>query len=138
MLGIGMAISVAPLTTAVMDSVPSKDAGVTSGVNNAISRIAGLLAVAIFGLILSAGFNRALSRSMAQMPLTSAMRQTADIQRSRLAGAEISDTRLKHQFDEAFVSGYRDVIWFCIGLALLSSLSAQMIASKSRPLKSNH
>jgi hypothetical protein len=137
MLGIGMAISVAPLTTAVMESVSTRDAGVASGVNNAVSRIAGLLAVAVFGLVLSTGFNRALNRSLAQMQLTSAARQSADIQRSRLAGAEISDTRVKHAFDEAFVSGYRDVTWLCIGLVLLSSLSAQLIASNKRPLKTS-
>ena len=129
-LGLGMAIVVAPLTTAVMESVPSTEAGVASGVNNALSRIAGLLAIAVFGLVLSDGFNRTLSRSLAQMKLSPAMRQSAEIQRSRLAGAQISDLPLKRAFEEAFVSGYRDVIAISVGLALLSALSAQMIQSK--------
>ncbi len=131
-LGIGMAISVAPLTTAVMESVPSREAGVASGVNNAVSRIAGLLAVAVFGLVLSAGFNRTLNRSLAQMQLSPSVRQSVEMQRSKLAGAQISDPPVKHAFDEAFVSGYRDVIWISVGLALLSALSAQMIQSKKR------
>lgn len=129
-LGLGMAIVVAPLTTAVMESVPSREAGVASGVNNAVSRIAGLLAVAIFGLVLSAGFNRTLSRNLAQMQLSPSARQSVEIQRSKLAGAQISELPLKRVFDEAFVSGYRDVIWISVGLALLSALSAQMIQSK--------
>jgi MFS family permease len=131
-LGIGMAISVAPLTTAVMESVPSSEAGVASGVNNAVSRIAGLLAVAVFGLVLTAGFNRTLSRSLDQMQLSPSVRRSAEIQRSKLAGAQISEPRVRHAFDEAFISGYRDVIWISIGMALLSALSAQIIQSKKR------
>ena len=131
-LGIGMAITVAPLTTAVMESVPSREAGIASGVNNAVSRIAGLLAIAIFGLVLSAGFNRSLSRNLAEMQLSPSVRQSVEIQRSKLAGAQISELPLKHAFDEAFVCGYRDVIWISVGLALLSALSAQIIQSKKR------
>ena len=131
-LGIGLAISVAPLTTAVMESVPSREAGIASGVNNAVSRIAGLLAIAIFGLVLSAGFNRSLSRNLAEMQLSPSVRQSVEIQRSKLAGAQISELPLKHAFDEAFVCGYRDVIWISVGLALLSALSAQIIQSKKR------
>jgi MFS family permease len=137
-LGIGMAISVAPLTTAVMESVPSSEAGVASGVNNAVSRIAGLLAVAVFGLVLSAGFNRALNRSLAQMQLSPSVRESAETQRSKLAGAQISEPIVRRAFDEAFVSGYRDVIWISVGMALLSALSAQMLQSKmSRVSASN-
>ena len=131
-LGIGMAISVAPLTTAVMESVPSSEAGIASGVNNAVSRIAGLLAVAVFGLILSAGFNRALDHSLSRMQLSPSVRQSAEAQRSKLAGAQIRELPVMHAFDEAFVSGYRDVIWISVGMALLSALSAQMIRSKKR------
>jgi EmrB/QacA subfamily drug resistance transporter len=131
-LGIGLAVCVAPLTTAVMESVPSREAGVASGVNNAVSRIAGLLAVAVFGLILSAGFNRTLSRSLAQMQLSPSVRDSAEAQRSKLGGAQISEPHVQRAFDEAFVSGYRDVIWISVGLALLAALSAQMIRSKKR------
>jgi EmrB/QacA subfamily drug resistance transporter len=129
-LGIGMAISVAPLTTAVMEAVPSRDVGIASGVNNAVSRIAGLLAVAVFGLVLAAGFNRALDYNFAHMPLSPSARQSADRQRSKLAGAQISNTLVKRAIDEAFVSGYRDVIWISVGMALLGTLSAQIIRSK--------
>ena len=118
-----------------MESVPSKEAGVASGVNNAVSRIAGLLAVAVFGLVLAAGFNRALDGSLAQMELSTALRQKVESQRSRLAGADIGDSSVQRAFDEAFVSGYRDVIWVSVGLALLSALSAQMIGSKKNPLE---
>jgi EmrB/QacA subfamily drug resistance transporter len=131
-LGLGMAIVVAPLTTAVMESVSSEEAGVASGVNNAVSRIASLLAVAVFGLVLSAGFNRALDGSLAQIEISPALRQDVETQRSKLAGAEIADPTVQRAFDEAFVAGYRDVIWVSVGLALLSALSAQMIQSKKR------
>jgi MFS family permease len=129
-LGFGLAISVAPLTTTVMESVPSSEAGVASGVNNAVSRIAGLLAVAVFGLVLSAGFNRTLNHSLAQIQLSPSVRESAEGQRSKLAGAQIREPLVKHAFDEAFVSGYRDVIWISVGMALLGALSAQMIQSK--------
>ena len=128
-LGIGMAIAVAPLTTAVMESLPTSEAGVASGVNNAVSRIAGLLAIAVFGLVLSAGFNHALDRSLPQLDLSPAARQDVDRQRPRLAGAETTDPRIRNAIDQAFVSGYRDVIWISVALALLSALSAQTLGA---------
>jgi EmrB/QacA subfamily drug resistance transporter len=131
-LGFGLAISVAPLTTAVMESVPSSEAGVASGVNNAVSRIAGLLAVAVFGLVLSARFNSTLNNRLSHMELSPSARQSVEMQRSKLAGAQVGDALIMHAFGEAFVSGFHEVIWISVGMALLSALSAQMIGSGKR------
>ena len=129
-LGIGMAISVAPLTTAVMESLPTSEAGVASGVNNAVSRVAGLLAIAVFGLVLAGGFNRALDRRLAGMELPQEERQSVEAQRSRLAALQTNDAGVRRAVEESFVAGYREVIWISAVLAVLSAVSAQMIGGK--------
>ncbi|AEU38892.1 MFS transporter [Granulicella mallensis] len=131
-LGLGMAISVAPLTTAVMESVPDSEAGVASGVNNAVSRIAGLLAVAVFGLVLSFGFNRALTHSLDQLALSPEALQNINRERPKLAGAETSDPRVRRAINEAFLSGYHDILLISIVLSVLSAFSARMISSGTR------
>jgi len=121
-LGLGMAITVAPLTTAVMGAVDQRHAGIASGINNAMSRVAGLLAIAVFGVVLSTVFDRELDRRLSGLPPD--VRQAVDAQRSRLAGAETSDPRARRAIQESFIAGYRGVLWGAVALSLASAVCA--------------
>jgi EmrB/QacA subfamily drug resistance transporter len=126
-LGIGMAISVAPLTTTVMNSVEQRYAGTASGINNAVSRIASLLAVAAFGVLLNQVFQSSLDRRLDTLGVAPEERAQIASQRSRLAATETGDPRVRRPLDESFVDGYRMVLWLAAGLALASSVSAAML-----------
>jgi MFS family permease len=135
-LGLGMAISVAPLTTTVMNSVDQNHAGTASGVNNAVSRLAALLAVAAFGALLTDAFQSALDRNLNHLGVSPAATAHVEAQRSRLAAAETDDALARQAIDEAFIAGYRIVLWVASGLAVASSLTAAVLITtktKSRP-----
>jgi EmrB/QacA subfamily drug resistance transporter len=142
MLGLGMAISVAPLTTTVMSSVKMNRAGIASGINNAVSRTAGLLAVAVFGLVMLQGFNSRLDERLQDFPLPPDVRRELDEQRVRLAAIELPanleasmKTDLQRAIQESFVTGFRRVALGSGLLAALSSVSAWwLIEGKKVPV----
>lgn len=132
-MGLGMAISVAPLTTTVMNAVPDSESGVASGINNAVSRLAALLAVAAFGAILVTVFNHSLDQHLAQLTLNPNARAQIDAARPQLAAAHNSDSVIQHAIAESFLSGYRAVIWIAAGLAALGSITAWLLIESGAP-----
>jgi EmrB/QacA subfamily drug resistance transporter len=131
LLGLGMALAVAPLTTAVMGAVEVRHAGLASGINNAVARAAGLLAIAVFGLAVQAAFNHSLDRRLAAIQLPAAARQALAAERGRLAAAALpagldagSAARLHTALAAAFVDGFRVAMALAAALAVLAAACA--------------
>jgi EmrB/QacA subfamily drug resistance transporter len=133
-LGLGMATAIAPLTTTVMGSVEVRHAGVASGINNAVSRVASLLAVAVCGIVLVAGFESGRERRLARLPLPPATRQALDRDASRLAAAPPPSglspdlqKEVRRALNDSFVDGFRRAMLLAAGLALLSAVAAAVL-----------
>jgi EmrB/QacA subfamily drug resistance transporter len=132
-MGLGMVISVAPLTTTVMNAVPASESGVASGINNAVSRLASLLAVAVFGAVLVTVFNHSLDRSLAPLALSPTVRAQIDAARPLLAAAHNPNPLVQRAITSSFVSGYHSVIWIAAGLAALSAIAASLLIEPRAP-----
>jgi EmrB/QacA subfamily drug resistance transporter len=138
-LGIGMGITVAPLTATVMGAVDPHHAGVASGVNNAVARAAGLLAVAGLGVVLVAQFDRELDARLAQVPMDPATARAVDAERSNLGAAEFSmvddadeRSRLNRAFEAAYIAGFRVVMLCGALLAAAGALAAFVLVEPRR------
>ena len=135
-----MTVTVAPLTTAVMSAVEDRFAGTASGINNAVSRVAGLLAIAVFGIVVAGAFRAGLDERLAEVEASPEARAAVEAQRDRLAGAEPpaaldAGTRraLERAIDAAFVDGFRVIMLLGAGLALASALIAWLLIGGTAP-----
>jgi hypothetical protein len=135
-----MAITVAPLTTTVMGSVSEEQAGVASGINNAVSRTAGLLTIAVFGVLILHAFSRELRTRLNAVGVDEQVRSSVYEQRVKLAGVEVPgnlDTQHREQIKEAitgsFVFGFRLIMIVSAALSLASAFCAWGWIGKSRP-----
>jgi EmrB/QacA subfamily drug resistance transporter len=132
-LGFGMAISVAPLTTVVMSSVSQDRAGAASGINNAVARVASLLAIAIFGIVMVRVFSSSLNRTLVGALLPADILQYVQSNEIKLAGINLSGLEansmatIREAIAHAFVVGFRTVTLICAGLAVASAAVASLM-----------
>ncbi len=130
-LGAGGALFVAPLTTAVMSALDTAQAGVASGINNAVARVAGLLAIAVLGIVLSTTFYSQFDRTVSKLPLSAATRQTLERDRAALStGRPVSNvgerdrTLVDGALASAYTAGFRWNMVVCALAAWLAALVA--------------
>jgi EmrB/QacA subfamily drug resistance transporter len=133
-MSIGMTVTVAPLTTAVMSAVEQHYSGTASGINNAVSRTAGLIAIAVMGIVILHVFGNSLDHQLTLQDIPVAIRQAVEAQSGRLAGITIPQSingpvrvLLKQAIDQSFVNGFRVVLLTCAALALASALAAGLM-----------
>lgn len=132
-LGLGMAISVAPLTTTVMGAVPSDRAGTASGVNNAVSRVAGMLAVALLVAVAVNLFSAALEARLDTLEASAEVRRALEAEVPNLAEATVPESvqgsqraQLQAALDHAFLDSFRGAVLIAAAAALLSALVAAL------------
>jgi len=130
-LGIGMSLVIAPLTTTVMNSVGAGRSGLASGVNNAVSRAAGLLALAARGILVFLAFSAALGPRLDALDLSPRARAVLEAEKENLGAARVPDglsggtaAAVERAVDEAFVAAFRLVMMVGAGLSLVSALVA--------------
>jgi hypothetical protein len=148
-LGFGMAVTVAPLTTVLMNSVAQDRIGAASGINNTVARVASVLAIAVLGIVMVNAFRSHLNPELAKLSLPSATLHEIQDGEINLAGLELPaglDTDHRNAVREAvhasFVHGFRMIMWICAGLSVASAMVAGTMISantlnlsqKPRPL----
>ena len=133
-IGAGMGVTVAPLTTAVMGSIPPSRAGVASGINNAVARTAGVLAIALLGAIALASFSAALEANTEDLALPAKARAALMDEAANLGNASPPEglstdaqSAVEAAIRAAFVDALNQVMLIAAGLALLSAILAALL-----------
>ena len=127
-LGFGMTVTVAPLTTVVMNSIKQSRAGAASGINNAVARVAGVLAIAVLGVVMVSVFAYRLNHNLAHIRLPTDVLQQLQLETTKLAGMQVPEamdssakTTVQGAIQNAFVLGFRTVMLICSVLAMASA-----------------
>ncbi|HEY8928282.1 MAG TPA: MFS transporter [Mucilaginibacter sp.] len=142
--GLGMSFTVAPLTAAVMGSVSDHFSGTASGVNNAVSRIAGVFANAIFGALAVLFFTGALQHEIQNVNLEPKQKQEVLAQAANLGNAKVpgsvsddSKKQLDKAYHKSFISAYANIMRASAGLAFLGALMGAIFIRKVHKASEN-
>lgn len=134
LFGVGMGFTVAPLSTSVMTSVETHYSGVASGINNAVSRTAGVLAIAMVGSIALFTFAATLDGQTAALSLSQSVHAAMMAQASKLGAAAAPDgigagarEAVTTAIKASFVDTFRLVMFICAGLAWASALCTAVL-----------
>ena len=141
LFGLGLAVTVAPLTTVVMNSVDRDHVGAASGINNAVARVAGVLAIAVLGIVMVNAFSSRLDTRLDRLSLDDATRHEIRANKNKLAGLQVpagvdagTGHEIRESVREAFVYGFRVVILMCAGLSVASAAVTAKMIRNSRTL----
>ncbi len=133
-MGLGVAISFAPLNTTVMSSVDRSDAGTASGVNKAVSRLSGMLSVALLGALAISVFGQQLTDKMQQNKIPQNIQQQVISEQSKLAKADIpegisTNTKeiLEQNIQTSFLFSFSTVMFVSSGFVLIGALCAGLM-----------
>ncbi len=139
-LGFGMAVSVAPLTTVVMTAVNRDRSGTASGINNAVARVAGLLAIAVFGIVMVSAFATRLDHRLTLIEVPQSVRDEMRSERTKLAAitlpadlTEQTAAETKAAVADSFIFAFRIIAFCCAALAIASAAAATAVID-SRPM----
>jgi EmrB/QacA subfamily drug resistance transporter len=139
-LGVGLAILVPAVTTVALNSVEERHAGLASAINNAFAQTAGLLAVAVLGVLMLVSFGGGLDERLGTLDLPPEARQQLEEEKLELGAAQApqsldppSTAAVERSIDEAFVSGYRTVMLLAAAIAFASAISAAFLIEGDRP-----
>ncbi len=139
-LGIGLSILVPALTTVALNSVEVRYEGLASAINNAFSQTAGLLAIAVLGVVMFINFGASLDARLAALNLPPEARQQLEEEKVKLGAAQAPEgldaaqsANVDRAIDEAFVSGYRVVMLVAAAMALASAVSAALLIESQKP-----
>ena len=137
-VGLGMGLTVAPLTATVMSSADPRFIGSASGINSAVSRMAGLLAIAGLGALLWYSFNANLDATLAATRATQAQRAAVAVERPKMSATSIADPHLHAAIIGAYRGGFAEICYACAALALLGALVAGLTIEGKRQRAATH